>query len=278
MEALEPVIAVLAFVWGAIWGSFANVAIYRLPRGESLVTPPSHCPHCGTRIAWFQNVPLLSYVILGGKCGYAECRQPISIRYPLVELVVAALTLAAWMTVAANPHVPEVSVALGMALFLFGFLLALVIITFIDLEHMIIPDVISIPCVGLGLAYNALFGEYTGVSWLSSLIGALAGAGGIAAVIVGFRLLTGREGMGWGDAKLMAMLGAFLGWPSLFFILLAGSLQGILYAIPWYLTGTRDTGFRRAMIPFGPFLALAGMEWLFFSAQIESLFQRVFSL
>lgn len=276
MEGIEPVLSVMAFVWGAIWGSFANVAVHRLPLGESLVSPPSHCPHCQARITWTQNIPILSYLFLGGKCG--SCKTNISIRYPLIELVVATLTLAAWATVSANPFIPELSIALAMFLFLFVFLLALVVITFIDLEHMIIPDVISLPCIALGIAYNAIFGAFTGVSWLSSSIGAAAGAGVIALVIVVFLLVTRKEGMGWGDAKLLAMLGAFLGWKSLFFILLAGSIQGILYAVPWYLMGNKEEGFRSSRIPFGPFLAIAGMEWLFFSHWIEGLFQSLFAL
>lgn len=311
MVGLPTVLAVSAFAWGAIWGSFLNVVIYRLPRGESLLTPPSHCPECQSLIRWYQNIPIVSYVALGGRC--AGCRTAISVRYPLVELVTAMLSLAAWQAVAYNPLVPSLTIALGIFAFHFLFVAALVAITFIDLDTMLIPDVISLPMVAVGLLYGVAAGQYYNVVWLDSLLGAAAGAGLIAAVILGYLLLTGQEGMGWGDAKLMAFIGAFLGWAAIPFVLLVGSLQGLLYAgLTLALGGTLPEDpddieaakeaeaegmveveepeavgtppastphpVRKLKVPFGPFLALAAMEWLFFSHWIGQLFQDIFRL
>jgi leader peptidase (prepilin peptidase)/N-methyltransferase len=277
MPSIEGLLAVLAVVWGAVWGSFLNVVIYRLPRGQSVLHPPSHCPGCNARIAWYQNIPVLSYIFLGGRCG--RCREAISIRYPLVELTCAALALAVWRHVVYNPYIPSLEAAVLSFVFLFFFVLALTAITFIDLEHLIIPNVISLPSVVVGVAFSAVFGQYHRLSWLDSVVGAAAGALVIALVIGGYYLVTRRQGMGWGDAKLMAMLGAFLGWKSLPFILLAGSAQGIVYALAsWPAMKAQGTGLRLARIPFGPFLALAGMEWLFFSDDVNAVLTRWFAL
>jgi len=277
MPPIETFLSVLALIWGAVWGSFLNVVIWRLPRGQSVLHPPSHCPHCGHNIAWYQNVPVLSYIFLGGKC--AHCKEGISIRYPLVELTAAALSLAVWHHVLYNPYVPSLEAAGVTFIFLFFFVMGLVAITFIDLEHMIIPDVISLPSVLLGLVFNFVFGDYSRVSWLDSGIGVAVGSGVIAIVILAYRGVTGRQGMGWGDAKLMAMLGAFLGWRALPFVLLAGSIQGLLYALASYPSlRSQGQGLRLAQIPFGPFLALAGLEWLFFSDALNTLLSRMFAL
>jgi leader peptidase (prepilin peptidase) / N-methyltransferase len=325
MISLPTVLATAAFAWGAIWGSFLNVVIHRLPRGESLLTPPSHCPDCNASIRWYQNIPILSYVALGGRC--AGCKTGISVRYPLVELVTAMLSLAAWQAIAYNPLVPSVTIALGVFAFHFLFVAALVAITFIDLDTMLIPDVISLPMLAVGILYGFAAGQYFNVLWMDSLIGAAAGAGLIAVVILGYLLLTGQEGMGWGDAKLMAFVGAFLGWTAIPFILLVGSLQGLLYAgLTLALGGTlpedpddveaaeaeaearvaaavvdgaevveadadrtdaadaaatkspEPRPMRKLKVPFGPFLALAALEWLFFSHWIGQLFQDIFRL
>ncbi len=325
MVALPTAMAVAAFAWGAIWGSFLNVVIHRLPRQESLLTPPSHCPECQVPIRWYQNIPILSYLALGGRC--AGCRTGISVRYPLVELVTAMLTLAVWQAIAYNPLVPSLTIALGLFAFQFLFVAALVAITFIDLDTMLIPDVISLPMIAVGLFYGFAAGQYFNVVWLDSLIGAGAGAGIIALVILAYLLLTGQEGMGWGDAKLMAFIGAFLGWTAIPFVLLVGSLQGLLYAgLTLALGGTLPEDpddveaaeaeareatqragelledlaaageamaagagdgaasappqrpVRKLKVPFGPFLALAALEWLFFSYWIGQFFQDIFRL
>ncbi|MBM4352963.1 MAG: prepilin peptidase [Deltaproteobacteria bacterium] len=287
MPAVEQFLAMFACVWGAVWGSFLNVVIYRLPRGESLLTPPSHCPHCQARIRWFHNIPVASYVLLGGRC--ASCRAPISVRYPLVELTAACLSLAAWFTAAYNPLVPDVATALALYAFLFLFVMALVAITFIDLEHLIIPDSISLPGIPVALTFAALQGQYLDSGLVSGLIGAAAGAGLVAFVIGAYWLVTKQVGMGWGDAKLMAVIGGFLGWRSLFFIFLAGSIQGLVYAgLMLAVTRGRPApapgdevppdSLRKVKIPFGPFLAIGALEWLFFSRLIESCFSALFGM
>lgn len=276
MPALETTLAFTAFAWGAIWGSFLNVVIHRLPNGGSLLTPPSHCPACGKPIRWYQNIPIVSYLFLGGKC--AECKVNISLRYPLVELVAATLSLAVWRHVVHNPYIPSLEIAGAVYIIYFFFVMACVAITFIDLEHLIIPDILSLPAVPIGFVFNLAMQDYTRVTWQQSLIGLAAGSGAIALFILAYYLVTRRVGMGWGDAKLMAMVGAFFGWKSLIFVLLAGSLQGIIYSLFALPALKKEQGLRRAMIPFGPFLVLAALEWFFFSSQIDTLFQRVFRL
>jgi len=269
--------AALATMWGAVWGSFANVAIYRMPRGLSVMRPGSACPHCNTPIKWYNNVPVLSYLALGGKC--ADCKAGISFQYPLVELIVAVLALAVWQRAMFDPVAITMGDRAVLFLFRFAFVLGLVIIIFTDLETMLIPDLISLPGIALGVGAAMVIHPHTGVGWMSSLIGAAAGAGVVMLIRTVYWVVFKVEGMGFGDVKLMAMIGAFLGWESLIFVFFAGSLQGLVYAGIAYSAGARgDTGFRRMVIPFGPFLSLAALEWLFFSQQIVDLQQRVFML
>jgi len=280
MPLSDAMLSVFAFVWGAIWGSFLNVVIYRLPRGESILTPPSHCPSCGTRIPWYLNVPIFSYLVLGGRC--ASCKAAISVRYPLVELICAMLSLATWHSVVYNPLIPTLALALAVYVCLFAFVLGLVAITFIDLDHMIIPDVITLPAIGVGLVFSFVLGGYVLGSWFEAVIGAVGGAAFVGLINGGYYALTRKPGIGWGDAKLLAMVGAFLGWKSLVFVLLAGSLQGLLYAGISLVSGAmpRDEqgGIRKAKIPFGPFLALGAMEWLYFGGWIQKGFFEVFHM
>jgi leader peptidase (prepilin peptidase)/N-methyltransferase len=294
MPSLETLLLVFSFVWGAIWGSFLNVVIHRLPRGESVLTPASHCPACRQPIRWYQNIPIISYLALGGRC--ASCKEPISPRYPLVELVTATISMAVWNLTAFNPFVPSVPMALVIYLFLFLFALGLIAITFIDIDGMIIPDVISLPLIVIGIVFNAVLSMNFELTVLDSAIGAAAGGAVIASVILGYYLVTRREGMGWGDAKLLAAIGAWLGWKCLPFVLLASSLQGLLYAILAFLlvrgkseqegthegvqdaTKEDDTSFRKAKLPFGPFLVLAALEWLFFSTWLQELMGSIFRL
>ena len=276
MTFLEIFFSVFAFIWGAIWGSFLNVVIYRLPAGISLIKPPSHCPYCKTQIKPWHNVPIFGYMFIGGKC--ASCKAPVSIRYPLVELVCAAMGLAVWFSVAYNPLVPGLPAALSLFAFRFSLVLALIAITFIDLEHMLIPDVISLPFIVFGLAQNWLFPYQTQVPILDAAIGMGAGAGVVILLILGYKLVTGREGMGFGDAKLLAVLGAYMGWKALPFILMAGSIQGLLYAAGLMLAGSIKGSPWKQALPFGPFLALAGMEWLFFSDTLGRWLWGLFGL
>jgi len=238
------------FALGATIGSFLNVCIARIPHGASIVRPPSHCPGCKTPIAWYDNIPLLSYIVLRGRC--RSCRTRISAVYPAVEVLTGALALALWGRLGAS---------LAFAGYL-AFAAALVTITFIDLDHQIIPDVISLPGIGLGLAVSFVSPL---VRPQDALLGVLAGGGSLLLVAWLYQTLRGQEGMGGGDIKLLAMIGAFLGWQSIFVTVLAASLVGSLIGIGLMLYQRADT---RLAIPFGPFLAGGALVYLFFGDRI----------
>jgi leader peptidase (prepilin peptidase)/N-methyltransferase len=224
----------LAVVLGAVIGSFLNVVIVRLPRNESLVAPRSRCRTCGTELDWFDNIPILSFLVLRGRC--RACGAAVSWRYPIVEAVTALLfALAAWR-----------STALADLLVMWLFLSALVAITGIDLEHQIIPDWITLPGIVVGFLTSFLG---TRVSWLDSLLGILVG-GAILFVVI---MLSGG-GMGGGDMKLSAMIGAFLGYKLALLTLFLAVILGGFVALGLLSTGIRR---RKDPIPFGPFLAIA---------------------
>ena len=238
-----------AVLWlGLCLGSFLNVVIHRLPRGESLVRPRSHCPRCGHAVRPWHNLPVLGWIWLRGRC--ADCRVPIPIRYPLVELAGGIITLAAAYACPTPTH----SVA---ALWL---LLSMTAVFFIDLDHRIIPDEISLggTLLGLGLAHWT-------IGLISALLGAAAGAGGLLLIRWGYRLTRGRDGMGLGDVKLAAMLGAFLGLPGLVLTVLFASLLGSVWGLS-LVAIRRGTGL--TALPFGSFLAPAGMAVLVWGPQI----------
>lgn len=253
---MQHLLLFASFVFGAVIGSFLNVVIHRLPdRSRSIAFPPSHCPRCSTPIRWYDNIPLLSYLLLRGRC--RACRQPISPRYPLVELCMACLSMALYARF--GPSLAFV--------YYFPFLAALLAIIFIDIDHQIIPDVISLPGIVLGFAgsfFNPL------VSWQQSGLGILIGGGLLYAIAVGYLLLTRREGMGGGDIKLLAMIGAFLGWQSLLYVIFASSLVGSIFGI--IAMRVQGKG-GRTRIPFGPFLAVAAISYLFFREEIMTLWQ-----
>jgi leader peptidase (prepilin peptidase)/N-methyltransferase len=243
----EPIIlwgSWAAALFGAVVGSFLNVVIYRLPRGESLSFPPSHCPNCGRGIRPWDNVPVLSYLLLRGSC--RNCSHPISPRYPLVEALMAGLSAGAWLRF--GPTVP-----FGVY---FVFLAGLVAVTFIDLDHKIIPDSLSLGGTALGLAASF----FTGVGWKASLVGALLGGGLLLAVALGYYALTRREGMGLGDAKLLAAIGAFLGWQAVLFTVFVSSVVGSVVGVA--VAGLQRSNLRFE-VPYGPFLALGAVLYLF---------------
>ena len=249
---------VFAFLFGLAVGSFLNVCIYRIPLKKSIVRPPSSCPQCGGRIRFYDNIPVLSYILLLGRC--RQCRTPISLRYPLVEFVVGLLSVALFI-----PFGPSLQYA-----FLFLFTAALVVIAFIDLEHKIIPDVISLPGILLGLAFS--FFPSAGISPLDALIGVVGGGGFLFLVGTVFEKVTGREGMGGGDVKLLAMIGAWMGWKALPFIILISSFTG---AVIGGLSLVVSRQGMRSRIPFGPFLALGALVFLFFGDEIVLWFDRL---
>jgi leader peptidase (prepilin peptidase)/N-methyltransferase len=257
---------IVAFVWGALWGSFANVVIVRLPEGRSLVFPGSHCGSCGAAIRWYDNIPIFSYLLRRGRC--RACKSRYSARYLGVELLLALLSTAAWWhsTQAGLP-----SVALGRFMIEFLFLSVLVVLTFIDIDHLILPDVITLP--GIAVFFGLGFLHPTVPVWWHRLIGAAVGWVFVWTVAEVFYRLTGREGLGLGDGKLLAMVGALLGWQSLIVTLFLGSVQGLVLMVPRRLkSGGKVMGVE---IPFGPFLALAAAEYLFFGPQMTQLFLRL---
>jgi leader peptidase (prepilin peptidase)/N-methyltransferase len=226
--------ASVVFVIGAALGSFLNVVIYRLPRGESLVRPRSRCPHCGAAIAPRDNIPILSYILLRGRC--RACRKPISPRYPLVEVTTAALLTALW--VREGPTIQFAAAAM--------FVLMLIAIFFVDLDHRIVPNAITYPGTLLGLLLAVPQGRV-----LDALLTA-AGAGAFFLLIA----VISRGGMGGGDIKLAAMMGAFLGWPAIAFALLVAFTTGALAGVYLIASGRRS---RKDPIPFGPSLAAGAL-------------------
>ena len=229
-------VSTVAFVFGLIVGSFLNVVIHRLPRGESVVSGRSKCPACGGKIAWYDNVPLLSYVLLRARC--RRCGAAISARYPAVELLTGLIGGLAVGFVGVTAE----------AVFAFVFFALLLAITLIDWSHRIIPDSLSLGGTAFGLIGAAAFLD---IAFSDSLIGAVLGGGILYLVAVGYRAVRKTEGMGGGDVKLMAMIGAFVGWRMVFPVLMLASLGGALYGL--YLM--RRGASARAAIAFGSFLA-----------------------
>jgi len=243
-------LTIVSIIFGALIGSFLNVCIIRLPKEESIITPGSHCPHCKKAIKFYDNVPLVSYLLLGGKCRY--CKNTISFQYPLVEGITALSSLFLLMRFG-----PSLSY-----LVYFAFVTALIVITVIDLYHQIIPDVISIPGVGVGLLASLIFPH---IAFLDSLIGVLLGGGSLFLVATLYQWFFKREGMGGGDVKLLAMIGAFLGWKAVILTILLSSLIGSISGIIIMVLKGKD--FKYA-IPFGPFLSLGAVIALFFGENI----------
>ncbi len=242
----ESLVMVFVFAFGAIVGSFLNVVIYRLPREISIwYRPPSSCPKCQTPIRWYDNLPVVSWLVLRARC--RSCRSPISIRYPLVELASGALTLLAFMRWGLSVTGVEVvifswvSLALGL----------------IDLDFQILPDWLTYPSIVFGLGCSWL-GGYTW--WLDSLIGALVGAMLPILVIVIYRLWRGVEGMGWGDVKYLAAIGSVLGLRGCIGVLVVGATLGAVIGIGLIVSGK---GSGKTALPFGTFLALAVILWLY---------------
>jgi leader peptidase (prepilin peptidase)/N-methyltransferase len=240
------------FLFGAAVGSFLNVCIYRLPRNLSIVFPASACPDCGNRIAPYDNIPIVSFLLLRGKC--RSCKGRISWKYPAVELINGLLTLSLFLKYYFSPSF----------FVLFLFCSALVVITFIDLEHQIIPDCISLPGIVVGFAASFLL---PWLGWQNSLIGIAAGGGSLLVVAYGYQFLTKKEGMGGGDIKLLAMMGAFLGWRSIPFIIFTSSLIGSVVGISLMLARKKDS---QLPIPFGPFLAFGAILFIFFGTELIS--------
>lgn len=252
------IIFLLVFIFGAMVGSFLNVCIARLPNDESIVHPRSRCPQCKKAIAAYDNIPILSYLILRGRC--RGCSMGISLRYPLVEFLMGVLAAALFWRF-----------GLGLAFVsYFIFSAALVVISFIDIDVRIVPNVISLPGIVIGLLFSLLAAYVTSdpssaiPTPLSALLGVLIGGGFLLATALIYEKLRGREGMGMGDVKLLAMIGAFLGGEAIFLTLFLASLTGAV-------VGLASGGGRYAKIPFGPFLCSGALIYLFFGQGIMVL-------
>lgn len=264
--ALSPVGHAFAFLFGALFGSLANVCIYRWPpsddhpEGRSIVRPGSHCPACGRSIRWHDNVPILGYALLRGRC--RDCKAGIAPRYPLVELLMAVLFLAAYHHVIAEAylHEPLATRALRFTV-LAAFEFTLVVIAFIDLDHRLILDKITYPAIPIFYGLGMLWPEQR---WDTGLIGAAVGYGLIRAIADGYRWLTGRDGMGYGDGKLLAMIGALFGWQGVVASLFLGSISGSILGIGALLIARHTRRRQRAQAgpgeADGPALDRAGPE------------------
>lgn len=255
---LGPFLVLFAGAAGLLVGSFSNVLIHRLPRGESVVSPPSHCPRCGAPVRPIHNVPVVSWLVLRGKC--ASCRAPISIRYPAIELVngilwaLVALRAPDWGSLASGCFLVSACVALFA----------------IDAEFQILPDKITLTGIAAGILLSVVSPSR---STVSAVVGAAVGAGGLFLVAFLYERIAGHEGMGLGDVKMLGMIGAFLGpWGVLVTILLA-SLSGSLVGILLIVSGAGD---RKLRLPFGVFLALGAIAAWFFGVPLVARYRAMF--
>jgi len=248
----------VAAAFGLIWGSFVNVLIYRLPRDHSVVFPPSACPSCQKPIAPYDNIPVLSYLLLLGHC--RNCGARIPLRYPLVELLVATASLAGYFRQGFSlEYVIEL-----------GFAAAMLVLIFIDYDHRILPNIITIPGTFIGLLL-AFFRQP--ITLTEALLGAVLGAGLLLAVAEVYFRLRKTEGLGMGDVKMMAMVGAFLGWKGVLLTLFAGSLLGSLVGLALMATQGKDL---KTALPFGTFLGMAATATLFVGSPLIDWYFNLF--
>ena len=241
----QSIVILYAFIVGAVVGSFLNVVIHRVPRRLSIVRPGSACPACSKPIAWYDNLPILSWIVLRGKC--RSCRAPISFRYPLVEAAGAALGAFGVAIYGVTPVAVEVVVFAWLSLAL----------ALIDLEHQILPDVMTYPAIVFGLVFS-WFGGLT--FFIDSVAGALVGAALPTSVILLYRWLRGVDGMGWGDVKYLAAIGAVVGLQGCLLVLVVAAILGAVVGGLLIVSG-RGSG--KTALPFGTFLALAVILWLY---------------
>jgi leader peptidase (prepilin peptidase)/N-methyltransferase len=294
--ASSPVAFVVAGVFGALWGSFFNVCIARVPAGLSVVRPGSHCFACQAPVRAFDNIPIVSYFVLRGRC--RACGVKFSPRYALVEALMAALSVLLWWSlVASGPG----SLAVRLGRFALGFMFTgvLLVLSFIDLDTKRLPDIITLPSIPIFF----LAGFAGDVPWLDRLIGGAAGYLVVRIIADGYYYATGREGLGLGDGKLLAVIGVVLGWRALPFVVFAAATIGIFVSVPLLLITRRREGatpgaappatgeaaapaegeaaepeeaeapsLRRTEVPFGPFLALSGLVYLLAGRDIWAWF------
>jgi leader peptidase (prepilin peptidase)/N-methyltransferase len=269
--AESPVAYVAAAILGALLGSFANVCIARIPQGKSIVRPGSHCFACGAPVRFFDNIPLISYFVLRGRC--RSCGAQFSARYLLVEAATALLVLAAYWQALSGPLLDD-DVPIRLARFGVTtlFVLALVVITFIDLDTKQIPDAITIPSIPIFFACGLLLGERP---MLDLVLGVLGSYGAVGLLGDTWYFLTGRDALGLGDAKLLALVGALLGWQASAFALFGGAVAGSVLLLPVLLYRRLRRGAGEILkfeTPFGPFLAAGALVYLFLGPRLVVAF------
>lgn len=265
MDTIIPLppllVSVGIFFVGAAIGSFLNVCIYRIPLNKSIIRPGSACPWCGHNIRWFENIPIISFIFLKGRC--SACNHSISLRYPLVETIMGCLSILLWQRF---PLQADFFIYLA-------FCSAMVVIAFIDLDHMIIPDIISLPGIIIGFALSFVSHQ---INWQQSLLGILLGWGLFYAVAYLFYLVTKKEGLGGGDIKLLAMIGAFLGWQAIPFVIFLSAFIGAIIGIGALIYTKLSNKERQDQIPYGPFLAGAAICYLFYGQIIIAWYIKLF--
>ena len=247
---LPYLIEVFIFIFGLCIGSFLNVCIYRLPASKSIVHPRSMCSNCGTLIASYDNIPILSYLWLKGRCRH--CRIKISLRYPMVEVLGGLFALGTYLKFGLTIE----------ALIYFLFFTALMVVTFIDLDHRIIPDVITLP--GIPICFAAGF-ALPAITYKEALLGILIGGGRLFLVAWVYRLFTKKDGMGGGDVNLLAMMGAIVGWKGVLFTIFVASLVGTLAGLAVMLQSRKGM---KLAVPFGPFLSIGSITYIFFGTPL----------
>ena len=263
---MDVILTATAGALGAIIGSFLNVVIHRFPRGESVVFPGSHCPSCNAPIAWYDNIPVVSWIVLGARC--RACRSAITPRYPLVELANGLFYVAVYQ---------RTGPAVGF-LFIAAFVSITIALIFIDADVQLLPDAMTLPGIALGIAAAAISTGASApdlllaTSLLESAAGALTGAALLAAIILLYWLVRRIEGMGWGDVKMLAMIGAFMGIEALVAVLLLASFAGSAVGIPLAMRSERGM---QVALPFGIFLGLASLAALFFGRPLLAAWARL---
>ncbi len=250
---------VFMFLLGAILGSFANVVIYRMPRGESVVKPRSHCYQCKKMVAWYDNIPVVSWFVLKGRC--RNCKAKFSIRYPLVEFITGIIFVLSFEYAGGFNWT-----LLEYLLFVFP----LVICTFIDLDHMILPDEFTLSGIVIGLVGAGLNPQR---DFMDALFGVLMGGGFLWGIAIIYYLVTKTEGMGGGDIKLLAWIGAIVGWKGIPFIIMTSAIIG---SVAGLLASRKGDAGLKTVIPFGPFLALAALIYLFGGETIALWYSQLF--
>jgi leader peptidase (prepilin peptidase)/N-methyltransferase len=238
MDTLPPLFGLIAAgAFGALIGSFLNVCIHRLPLGASIVWPSSACPHCGRQLSWYENIPVLSYLALHARC--RTCKAPIRFRYPLIEALTSAMFAGAWWYYGPGP--------LLASRLVFG--CALIVLFAVDLEHHLLPNAITLPGIVVGFAFSLVAEP----GWIDSLIGLLAGGGVLYLIAMVYYYVRHEEGLGMGDPKMLAMVGAFLGWKLTLLTLMVASLTGTVVGLSLIAVGR---GSMKYALPFGCFLAV----------------------